>query len=114
MRRNPSAAKTAMFWVLSMLVATSQGGIQSISRSFYGKIIPKDKSSEFFGFYNIFGKFSAIIGPLLMGLGSAIFKTSRAGVASLVLLFIAGGFLLIRVKRSDVEQAQASAASAEA
>ncbi|HUX14238.1 MAG TPA: MFS transporter, partial [Spirochaetia bacterium] len=92
-----TGAKTAMFWTLSMLVATSQGGIQSISRSYYGRIIPKDKSAEFFGFYNIFGKFSAIIGPLMLGLGTALFRTSRAGVLSLVILFIVGAALMVRL-----------------
>ncbi len=93
-----TGAKTVMFWVLSMLVATSQGGIQSISRSLFGKLIPKEKSAEFFGFYNIFGKFSAIIGPALLGLGATVFKTSRAGVLSIVVLFILGGILLLRMK----------------
>ncbi|HUX51444.1 MAG TPA: MFS transporter [Spirochaetia bacterium] len=92
-----TGAKATMFWVLSMLVGTSQGGIQSISRSFYGKIIPKEKSAEFFGFYNIFGKFSAIIGPLLLGLGAMIFRNTQAGVLSLVILFVAGGVVLLRV-----------------
>ena len=56
------------FWVLAVLIATSQGGIQSLSRSMYGKLIPdKDRSGEFFGFYDIFGKFSAIMGPTLFG-----------------------------------------------
>lgn len=95
------SAKTLMFWVLSMLVATSQGGIQAISRSYFGKIIPPEKSAEFFGFYNIFGKFSAILGPLLLGLGTALFRTSQAGVLSIVVLFIAGGFVLSRVPSSS-------------
>ncbi len=50
------------FWILAMLVASSQGGIQALSRSLYGRMIPKDRSAEYFGFYNIFGKFSAILG----------------------------------------------------
>ena len=60
------------FWVLAVLVATSQGGIQSLSRSMYGKLIPdKSRSGEFFGFYEIFGKFSASMGPTLFGLTTA-------------------------------------------
>ncbi len=60
------------FWVLAVLIATSQGGIQSMSRSMYGKLIPdKDRSGEFFGFYDIFGKFSAIMGPTLFGWSTA-------------------------------------------
>ena len=61
------------FWVLAILVATSQGGIQALSRSMFGKMIPdKSRSGEFFGFYDIFGKFSAIMGPSLVGFTSAL------------------------------------------
>lgn len=60
------------FWVLAVLCATSQGGIQALSRSMFGKLIPdKDRSGEFFGFFDIFGKFSSIIGPTLVGIVSA-------------------------------------------
>ena len=60
------------FWVLAVLCATSQGGIQALSRSMFGKLIPdKDRSGEFFGFFDIFGKFSSIIGPTLVGLVSS-------------------------------------------
>lgn len=90
--------KTAVdFWILAMLVATSQGGIQALSRSMYGKLIPKNKSAEFFGFYNIFGKFAAIIGPFLVGFFSQITKNSRFGVLSVSILFIIGALLLIKV-----------------
>lgn len=61
------------FWVMAVMVATSQGGIQALSRSMFGKMIPdKARSGEFFGFYDIFGKFSAIIGPALVALTSAL------------------------------------------
>ncbi|MBQ3008498.1 MAG: MFS transporter, partial [Oscillospiraceae bacterium] len=63
---------TWQFWMLAVLIATSQGGIQSMSRSMYGKLIPdKDRSGEFFGFYDIFGKFSAIMGPTIFGWSTA-------------------------------------------
>lgn len=103
-----TGAKTIMFWVLSMLVATSQGGIQSMSRSLFGKLIPKNKSAEFFGFYNIFGKFSAILGPVLLGVGATIFRTTRAGVLSIVILFIVGGILLLRLKIDEKSLVDAS------
>ncbi|NUV00378.1 MFS transporter [Marinitoga sp. 1154] len=89
------------FWVLAMLVATSQGGVQALSRSMYGKLIPKEKSAEFFGFYNIFGKFAAIIGPFLVGFFSQITKSSRFGVLSISILFIIGALILIRVKEEN-------------
>ena len=60
------------FWMLAVLCATSQGGIQALSRSMFGKLIPdKDRSGEFFGFFDIFGKFSSIMGPALVGFVSA-------------------------------------------
>jgi MFS transporter, UMF1 family len=93
-----SQLRLTMFWVLSLLVATSQGGIQALSRSFYGKLIPAERSAEFFGFYNIFGKFAAIMGPFLMGIFSQITRSTNTGVLSLILLFIVGAVLLTRVK----------------
>jgi len=86
------------FWILGLLVATSQGGIQALSRSLFAKIIPKEKSAEFFGFYNIFGKFAAIFGPLLYGMASQLTENPRFGVLSLIILFIIGGVLMIFVK----------------
>lgn len=82
------------FWVLAMLVATSQGGIQALSRSYFAKLVPKENSNEFFGFYNIFGKFASIMGPLLVGVTSQITGNSRTGVFSLIILFIIGILIL--------------------
>lgn len=65
------------FWVLAVLCATSQGGIQALSRSMFGKLIPdKDRSGEFFGFFDIFGKFSSIMGPALVGVVSSAVANS--------------------------------------
>lgn len=89
---------TLDYWILAMLVASSQGGIQALSRSFYGKLIPKEKSSEFFGLYNICGRFSAIFGPLLVGVISQITGNSKLGVVSLIILFLIGGVLFLKVK----------------
>lgn len=88
---------TLDFWVLAMLVATSQGGIQALSRSYFGKLVPKENANEFFGFYNIFGKFAAIMGPLLVGIVTQITGSTNNGVFSIILLFIIGGFILIKV-----------------
>ncbi len=85
------------FWILAMLVATSQGGIQALSRSYFGKLVPKQNANEFFGFYNIFGKFAAITGPLLVGVTSQITGNSSLGVLSLVVLFIIGLTVLVFV-----------------
>jgi UMF1 family MFS transporter len=85
------------FWVLAMLVAFAQGGIQSLSRSMFGKLVPPDRSAQFFGFYDIFGKFAAILGPVMVGgIGWALADT-RKGVFSLIILFAAGGLLLWNV-----------------
>lgn len=92
--------KNMTFWFIAFLVASSMGGIQALSRSFYGKLIPAEKSAEFFGFYNVFGKFAAISGPLLMGLVGRLTGESRWGILSILLLFVVGSILLARVEDS--------------
>lgn len=91
---------TLDFWILAMLVGTSQGGIQALSRSYFGKLVPKENSNEFFGFYNIFGKFAAIMGPFLVGLVAQLTGKTNNGVFSVIILFIIGGILL---KKSDIK-----------
>lgn len=83
------------FWFLAVWVAVFQGAIQSLSRSYFARIVPKEKSTEYFGFFDIFGKGAAFMGTLLMGISTQLFDTSRAGVALLALMFVAG-FLLFR------------------
>lgn len=91
------------FWLLAFLVATSQGGIQALSRSYFGKMVPKDKANEFFGFYDIFGKFAAIMGPALYAFFSQITGQSRYGVLSVMLLFLVGGAIMIFAVPKDVK-----------
>jgi UMF1 family MFS transporter len=86
-----------------MLVATSQGGMQALSRSLYCKMIPKDKSASYFGIYNIIGKFSAVVGPLMIALISHITHQVRYGILSLIILFIVGYFTLNRVQEQSVD-----------
>ena len=93
-----NSLKITAFWVIAFLVASSMGGIQALSRSYFGKLIPAEKSAEFFGFYNVFGKFAAITGPFLMGIVGRITGETRWGVLSILLLFIVGGLLLTRVE----------------
>lgn len=90
------------FWVLGLMVATSQGAVQSLSRSYFGKIIPKNMANEFFGFYTIFSRFASVLGPAFVGgISIAVFTirgpisggTMRYGVLSLLVLFIAGAVL---------------------
>jgi MFS transporter, UMF1 family len=85
------------FWFLAWMVAIVQGGSQALSRSLFASMAPKVKSGEFFGLYGIMEKFSSIIGPLLFALAAALFGSSRPAIVSLVLFFIIGGWLLMRV-----------------
>ncbi len=77
-------------FVLGILIGSAQGGIQALSRSYYGKIIPKERSNEFFGFYNIFGKFAAIIGPFLIAFTTDITGVPQYGILSIIPLFVIG------------------------
>ncbi len=78
------------FWILAILVGTSQGGLQALSRSYFGKIIPKESGSEFYGFYNILGKFSAVMGPFIVAIVTQLTGKSTIGAASLSALFLVG------------------------
>lgn len=88
---------TLDFWILAMLVASSQGGIQALSRSYFAKLVPKENANEFFGFYSIFYKFAAILGPFLVGLTTQLTGNTNSGVFSLAILFVIGGALLFQV-----------------
>ena len=90
--------KTLAYWGIAVLVASAMGGIQALSRSYFGKLIPAEKSAEFFGFYNVFGKFAAIVGPLLVGLVGRWTGETRWGVLCILVLFVAGALLLGRVE----------------
>ncbi|ATW28612.1 MFS transporter [Candidatus Formimonas warabiya] len=91
------------FWILALLVASSQGGLQALSRSYFGKMVPKENANEFFGFYDIFGKFAAIMGPSLYGFFSQVTGESRYGVLSVMILFlIGGGIFLVTISRKTL------------
>ncbi|HDQ46443.1 MAG TPA: MFS transporter, partial [bacterium] len=90
-------ASALHFWILAFVVGLVQGGTQALSRSYYAVLIPKDKSAEFFSFYNISGKFAGILGPALFGLINQLSGNSRLGILSLLFFFITGGILLWRV-----------------
>lgn len=93
------------FWFLALMVGTVQGGIQAISRSFYASMVPKDKSNEFFGFYNIFGKFASVLGPFLLAVTTQLTGSSTYGVFSIIILFIIGFVVLLFVKEEKTEEA---------
>jgi UMF1 family MFS transporter len=89
------------FYALAVTIGLVQGGVQALSRSLFASIIPADKSAEFFGFYNMLGKFAAVIGPVLVGWVGVMTGNPRAGILSLLILFTAGGALLLRVKPDE-------------
>lgn len=81
------------FYIIAILIGLVQGGIQSLSRSYYARIVPNNRSSEFFGVYNMLGKFAALIGPLVVGFMSYAFDSTRIGILSLSIFFILGLYL---------------------
>ncbi|TKI69521.1 MFS transporter [Sulfurimonas crateris] len=92
------------FYMLAIMIALVQGGIQSLSRSYYSRMIPEGYSAEFFGFYNFIGKFAAIFGPLLIALVALVSQNSRVSIASISILFIIGAILLYFVDEKKGEK----------
>jgi UMF1 family MFS transporter len=88
------------YFVMAGVVGMVQGGVQALSRSYFAKLIPLEKSGEFFGFYNMMGKFAAIIGPALMGISAALVGP-RSSILSLLILFAAGSVILFRVPEAE-------------
>jgi len=86
------------FYYLAFLIGLAQGGIQALSRSLYARMIPAGRSAEFFGFYNMLGKFAAIIGPVMIGWVGVMSGNPRTGILSLLILFVVGGVILTKVK----------------
>lgn len=92
------------FYIMAGLIGLVQGGVQALSRSLYARLIPADKAGEFFGFYGMLGKFAAIIGPFLVGWTALLTGSSRLGILSLLILFVAGMVLLTRVNVAQGQQ----------
>lgn len=89
----------AEFWILALCVGVCQGGIQALSRSQFGKMIPKKESSEYFGFFDIFGKFADFFGPLLLSACAFFLHSSKYGVLSLIILFAIGFCFLCKSEK---------------
>lgn len=83
------------FWMMATFVGVFQGAIQALSRSYYAKIIPKEKSSEYFGIFDIFGKGASFMGTMLMGITTQLFHTSKAGVAAIAVMFVIGFLVFV-------------------
>jgi len=100
------------FYIFAFVIALVQGGIQALSRSYYTRIIPTEKSAEYFGFYNMLGKFAVVIGPVLMGAVGLLARSagfdsdlaSRTGIMSVAILFILGGILFYFVDEKKAKQ----------
>jgi len=89
------------FWILALMVATVQGGSQALSRSLFGRMAPKAKTGEFFGFYDVSSKFAGIVGPALFGVVGQLTGSSRLSIVSLVIFFVIGGGLLLWVDEQE-------------
>jgi len=99
----------AHFYALAFLVATVQGGSQALSRSLFAAMIPRQKSSEFFGFFAVFEKFAGIVGPLIFAGVIEQTGSSRQAILSVILFFVAGALLLARVDVAEGERAARAA-----
>lgn len=97
------------FYLLAILVGLVQGGTQALSRSLFASMIPRHRSSEFFGLFAVFEKFAGIAGPAIFAAAQTAFGSTRPAVLSIIAFFVVGGFLLTRV---DVAAGRAAAAAA--
>lgn len=89
------------FWFLAIVIGLAQGGIQSLSRSYYGKLVPKEESSEYFGFFDIFGKFADFLGPIILALAAQFLNSSKYGVLFLIVLFVIGYYFIHKVDKLE-------------
>ncbi len=92
------------FFIMAFFVGIFQGGIQALSRSYFAKLVPKEKSNEFFGIYDICGKGASVLGPALMGAATAITGSPRIGVSSLILFFLIGGIILLTLPKNIADK----------
>ena len=87
------------FWILAVVVGMFQGGIQALSRSYFGKLIPKERSNEYFGFFDIFGRYASVMGTLLVSVVTSLTGDASLGVLSIGILLVVGFVMLIRLSR---------------
>jgi len=92
------------FYILAALIGLFQGGVQALSRSLFTRLVPRGKEAEFFGFYNMLGKFAAVIGPIMMGWVTLATGNVRLGILSILILFISGALLLQKVDFEEGER----------
>ena len=87
------------FWILAILVGMFQGGVQALSRSYFGKIIPKEKSNEYYGFFDIFGRYASVMGTLLVSVVTSLTGDPSLGVLSIGILLVVGFVLLVKLSK---------------
>lgn len=89
------------FFVLAFMIGLVQGGVQSLSRSFYARLVPASQAGEFFGFFNMVGKVATVLGPLMVGITASLTGSPRLSILAVLLLFLAGASLLFLVEDAD-------------
>ncbi len=89
-------SEVSHFYLLAGAIGLVQGGIQSLSRSYYASLVPEGKQGQFFGFYNMMGKFAAVLGPTMVGITALLTGDTRIGMLSILVLFVGGAILLVR------------------
>lgn len=95
-----SMTSVAEFYIMAAAIGCVQGAIQAMSRSYYGRLIPAERAGEFYGFYNMMGKFAAVLGPLLMGTTALLTGNSRTAILSVGVLFVGGAIMLVVAMRA--------------
>ena len=95
--RAPLMSRPEHFYILAGIIGLAQGGIQSISRSMFARLIPENEAGKYFGFYNMVGKFAAVLGPFLMATMALVFS-ERLSILAIPVLLIPGMILLAKVK----------------
>lgn len=94
-----SQMKTEMhFYIMACSIGLAQGSIQALSRSLFAQLIPADNAGEYFGFFNLLGKFASVLGPILMAVSTILFKNAQYAILSLLLLFVIGFYYLLKVR----------------
>jgi UMF1 family MFS transporter len=96
------------FYLLAAVIGLVQGGVQALSRALYASLIPAGQTAEFFGFFNMVGKFAAVLGPVLVGFTAALTGDSRLSLIPILFLFLIGAALLLRV---NLQEGRAAARS---
>ena len=98
--------KTAVeFWIIAILVGMFQGGVQALSRSYFGKIIPKERSNEYYGFFDIFGRYASVMGTLLVSVVTSLTHDPSLGVLSIGILLVVGLVMLVKLSRMQAARA---------